>query len=443
MNNFKEQLKQELRTDAPFTVDMKQRIVINKQPKTAPAKKFNWQVSVISLAFVLILGFVVMLQVTPNGATASKTVEILPTDQPNGVTASKMVETLPTDQPNGVTASKTVETLPTDQPNGVTASKTVETLPTDHNELFDLLQQNETVLPIIEPNGQLVIQPTIGYLMGKQFGLSSIPMVIEPDTEIKIGDYIAYYHKKDIIVAPVFGVAGDKIQTSHGQVTLNGNFLALPGAVAPIVFEDAEQENIFKFYFRDLANYHKTKMRYIDVDLDPLHEDEYAVYKNEVGQTVSVINDAQIAGKVIGLKNLEPTFTLTTDEQSLYDAFKENYDLSVLKGTKPLTIAKMYVLAESEGDYETKFAFKPTNERPTQSEIVKYIQDKQKIRGYYSTKKIQRLVSAYNYNGIEGAQFEQSSEIEGTIKFTPTYGDVWMLIRMIKNDQGIWQPTTK
>lgn len=419
MNNLKEQLKQELRTEAPFTEDMKQRILKNDRPVKAQSKKINWKVSVISLAFVLILGFAVMLQVTQGGETASKTVEKLPTD------TNELMDLLQQNETE----------LPLMQ-DGTTSSKTVEKLPTDTKELLDLLQQNETVLPIIEPNGQLVVQPTIGYLMGKQFGLSSIPVVIEPDADIKIGDYIAYYYRNDIIVAPVFGVAGDKIQTSHGQVTLNGTYLALPGAVAPIEFEDFEQETKFQFYFRDLENAHKTKLRYYDVNLGPLNEDEYAVYKNVSAQTVSVINDAEIAGKVIGLKNLEPTFTLTTDEQSLYDAFKVNYDLSVLEGVEPLTIAKMYVLADSEGDYETLFAL--TFKGPTQSEIEKYIQDKQKNGGYYSTKKIKRLVSAYNYNGIVDSQFEQSSENEGIINFSPTFGDFQMGIEMIKNDQGNW-----
>lgn len=385
MNNFKEQLRQDLRTDAPFTEDMKQRILMNERSVKAPTKKFNWQVSVISLAFVLILGFVVILQVIPNEATASKT---------------------------------------------------VATLPKDSNDLIALLQENETVLPIIESKGQLVIDPDTSFLMGKQFMLSGLPMVIEPDAEIEVGDYIAYYNTYDITVAPVYGVAGDKVQTSNGQVTLNGELLALPGTVTPIEFDDAEQQDIFQYYFSYRDHFYKPQSDTIDVDLDVLSANEYAVYMNEEGSTAKVIKESQVIGKVVGIEKLEPTFTLTADEQSIYEAFKEHHDLSLLEGVEPLAITKMFLHAEMELDFETFYALFTNREGPLQARIEQYKKGTQKIKEYYYTEDIQRLLSAYTFNGIESGEFKG-----GSIKFMPTsYDSMGITVGMLKNEQGIWQP---
>ncbi|MEK4229612.1 hypothetical protein [Solibacillus sp. FSL H8-0538] len=390
MNNLKEQLKQELRSEAPFSEDMKRRILINKQPGKASVKKLNWQVYTVALAFLLILSFI------------------------------------------GMTQDETM------------ATKTVATLPTNQNELFTLLQENETVLPIIEPNGKLVVEPKPGasYLMGKQWMLANLPMVIEREAAIQVGDYIAYYGLSGVNVATVYGVTEDKVQMENGQITLNGEFLALPGAVKPVGDQDAEEKEIAKYYFGEREHYFKTQ-DYIDVELEQLRTNEYAVYSNDNGHTVKVINDNQLIGKVVGIQKLEPSFTLTTEEQSLYGAFKETYDLSLLLDVEPLTITKMYLQAEMELDYETYYALL-TDRDPTRTVRANYLQRTQKIRDYYFTEDIQRLLSAYGFNGIEEGQFEQINEINGMIHFFPTSPTSTSSLEtsagMLKNEQGIWQP---
>ncbi|MFJ7667003.1 hypothetical protein ACIQXI_07835 [Lysinibacillus sp. NPDC097195] len=386
MNNLKQQLKQELRTDVPFTEDMKQRMLMPNRPIKIHNKKQHWQVPLIALTFILILGFVLKLQFTPQ------------------------------------------ETI---------SAKAVATLPTDPYDLVKLMQKNETVLPIIESKGKLVIDPSISFIMGKQYVLSHLPMVVDPDAKIEVGDYIAYSDKVDTIVSPVFGIEGDKVQTSNGQVTLNGEYLALPGAVAPVHFAQSEQQDIYKYYFNSRFHMDGAKMQTIDVNLAPLQEHEYAVYMNKKGGTVEVVNDEAFIGKVIGVKKLEPTFTLTAKEQTLYNKFKENYDLSVLKGVKPLSIAKMYAISEAQGDYLTHYSFLAEH---TRLEIEQYIA-KQKIKNYYFTNEIQMLISAYNYNGIEKAKFEQLNETQGTIIIP--IKDFTSSINFVKNEQGVWHPTTK
>ncbi|MFJ7406402.1 MULTISPECIES: hypothetical protein [unclassified Lysinibacillus] len=386
MNNLKEELKRELRADVPFTEDMKQRMLMPNRPVNKRIKKQYWQVPLIALTFVLVLGVVLKLQFTTHEATAAKT---------------------------------------------------VATLPTDPYDVVKLLQKNETELPIIESNGKLVIDPTISFIMGKQWVLSHTQMVVDPNAKIKVGDYIAYSDKFDTVVSPVFGIEGDKVQTSNGQVMLNGEYLALPGAVAPVQFTQPEQQEIYKYYFNSRFHMDAVKMQTIDVNLAPLQENEYAVYMNKKGGTVEVVNNEAFIGKVVGVKKLKPTFTLTDKEQSLYNAFKENYDLNVLKGVKPLSIAKMYAISEAQGDYLAHYSLLATH---TRSEIEKYINN-QKIKEHYYTKEIQMLLSAYNYNGIEEAEFEQLSETQGTILVR--FMDFTFKINFVKNEQGVWHPITK
>lgn len=323
-------------------------------------------------------------------------------------------------------------------PHEATASKTVSSLPTDPYDLVKLLQKNEIVLPIIEAKNLKVIDPTISYVMGKQWALSNLPMVIDPQVKIEVGDYIAYYDSYDIVVSPVFGIEGDNVQTSNGQVSLNGEYLALPGAVASVQFAKPEQQEIYQYYFNSRFHMDAAKMQTIDVKLAPLHENEYAVYMNQRGGTVGVVKNDTFIGKVVGVKKLEPTFTLTAKEQSLYNAFKENYDLNVLKGVKPLSVAKMYAFSEVQGDYLTHYSLLAKH---TRSEIEKYL-DKQNIKEYYFTREIQMLISAYNYNGIEEAEFDQLSELQGTIQFFIPFTDIPFKMKFIKNEQGVWHPTT-
>ena len=389
MNNFKEQLRRELRADVPFTEEMKQRILTHDRLTKGMSKKYNWRVSIISLAFVVILGFVAMLSFISN------------------------------------------ETM---------ASKTVTTLPKNADDLIALLKKNETVLPVIESNGREVIHPDTSFLIGKQWMLSGLPMVVEPDAEIQVGDYIAYYNTYDITVVPVYGVAGDQVQTSNGQVMVNGEFLALPGTVPPITFEDAEQQKILQYYFGYRSHFSRAQRETIDVGLDQLREHEYAVYMNDEGQTVKMIKASQVIGKVVGIEKLEPSFTLTEDEQSLYKAFKEQYDLSLLKGVEPLTIVKMYLQAEMERDFETYYALFTNREGPVQAIIEQYKQT-QKIMEYYFTEDIHKLLNAYTFNGLKEGEFVQRSENGGEINFIPTNSNsLEFSVGMLKNEQGIWQP---
>ena len=76
MKDFKAKLKEELRQDAPFTNDIKQRIL---QPKPIK-RKLNWQVVSVSIAACFIIGFMLFVEFSQknNLQTASQQNELLP-----------------------------------------------------------------------------------------------------------------------------------------------------------------------------------------------------------------------------------------------------------------------------------------------------------------------------------------------------------------------------
>lgn len=76
MKGFKNQLRQELEQDAPFTKELKQRLLQTK-PKR---KKHNWQVLSVSVAFCCLIGMLLFAQFAPQNSvlTASKGEALLP-----------------------------------------------------------------------------------------------------------------------------------------------------------------------------------------------------------------------------------------------------------------------------------------------------------------------------------------------------------------------------
>ena len=381
MKNFKEQLKQELRVEVPYTEDLEQRILLNKRSVKKSNKKFNWQVSMISIATIFIISFIVMPQLILNEAPM-----------------------------------------------------TVASLPANETPPFALYKENEMKLPIIEANGQLVIEPsTPSYVIGNQWMLSNLPMIVDPEATLHIGDYVAYYGVNGMTVSTVFGVMGDEVQMKQGQVMVNGKLLEIPDVVG--VTERKRDVDPYFFQAHD-----ESMAGYVDVGLGRLEAEQLAVYTNTNGHSATIVKDSQLIGKVVGIQKLEPTFTLTTEEQVIYEAFKENYDLALLQGVAPLTIAKMYVIAEMEQDYKTFRAFFTTSQGQEELEVKQYIEDTQKVREYYFTVAIERQLSAYVFNGIEEGEFEQLSENEGMIHFYSGDSTMPTSAKMIKNEQGIWQP---
>lgn len=164
------------------------------------------------------------------------------------------------------------------------------------------------------------------------------------------------------------------------------------------------------------------------------------LYHNENGHTITTISEQQLAGKVIGVPKVEPTFELSIEEKALYDGFKASHNLELFRNIDPISIAKIYVVAEMQQDFAMYKALFTTVDNRETKEIRKYIEHAQLVREAYFTKEIERLHSAGAFAGLEAGTFTEQSEDTGIITFFSPMTGSETTITMRKNDKGIWQP---
>lgn len=123
-------------------------------------------------------------------------------------------------------------------------------------------------------------------------------------------------------------------------------------------------------------------------------------------------------------------FQLTEEEKTAYNFFKLDHDLDNLKDLSPISIAKLYVQADIDGDAETEFALYTT--RPdyvmwSKEEHIKFSENDHTT----ASQKIAAL------GGIKDGKFIETSDFEGYISFENANGSQGF--RMIKDPDGIWK----
>lgn len=365
MKEFKAKLKEELRQDAPFTNDIKQRIL---QPKPIK-RKSNWQVVSVSIVACLFIGLMLFVEFSQK------------------------------------------------------------------NNLQTASQQNE-LLPIVDDVSSLdVIEPKYAHLLGEQWMLHFLPMIIDKEATITYGDYIAFYGTDGLVVSTVLGLGDDNVTMNQGQILVDNTALKVHGLNEQIKNEDINDPFNNSYLFH---NWGTKPEPFIDKSIST-KEKEFVVYDNEEGHTIMKINEGQLVGKVVGFQNFELTFELTEQEQQVFVAFKTDYNVEKLKNMTPQAITKMFLLSDIEKDYETYEALFTTNINEETESVRRYYEKTKIVRQELFTEEINRLIIANLFTGLENAEFEQQTDTIGVVKFISIEGTQTEL-GMEKNAQGIWQP---
>lgn len=364
MKEFKDKLKEELRQDAPFTNDIKQRILQKKPIK----RKLNWQVVTVSIAACFIIGFMLFVEFS---------------HKINLQTAS---------------------------------------------------QQNE-LLPIIDDVSSLdIIEPQYAHLLGKQWMLHFLPMIIDKEAPITYGDYIAFYGTDGLVVSTVLGLGNDHVTMKQGQILVEDTPLKVHGLNEQIKKEDINDPLKNPYFFH---NFGTRPAPFNDKSISA-KEKEMVVYDSDEGHTIMKISEGQLVGKVVGFQNFELTFELTEQEQQAFNAFKTDYNIEKLKNMTPQAITKMFLLSDIEKDYETYEALFTTNRNDETESVRRHYEKRKIVLQKLFTKEINRLIIANLFAGLENAEFEQQTDTTGVIKFISLDGP--RELGMEKNAQGIWQP---
>lgn len=291
-------------------------------------------------------------------------------------------------------------------------------------------------LSIITTDSSNVIDPEYAFLLGDQWMLRGLPMIVEENAQLNYGDYVAYYSTNGIVVSTVLGLSGDKVHMDQGQILVNDKILHVHGLGEKITNDNEDNPLQNPYFFHNIS---KVIDDFINKEV-MTKKGEFVIYDNQSGHTITTITDAQIIGKVIGVQNFKPTFSLSTDEKKLYDAFKESLDIELFRGVSPLSIAKIYIVAEMELDYEIYNALFTTVEDPSTKQIRKYNEKAQKVREAYFTKEIQQLISAYVFAGLENGTFREINDTLGEISYISPINGSETSFNMRKNKKGIWQP---
>ncbi|SOC08416.1 hypothetical protein SAMN05880501_10577 [Ureibacillus xyleni] len=291
-------------------------------------------------------------------------------------------------------------------------------------------------LSIITADSSKIINPEYAFLLGNQWMLRGLPMIIEENVPLNYGDYVAYYTVNGIAVSTVLGLAGDQVHMEQGQISVNSKILKVHGLGEKIDKNNQDDPLQNPYFFHNIS---KVMDNFINKEL-LAKKSELVIYDNQSGHTITTITDAQVIGKVVGVQNFKPTFSLNKDEKVLYDAFKESLNIELFKDVSPLSIAKIYIMAEMELEYEMSCALFTTVEDPSTKQIRQYNKKAQKIREAYFTREIQYLISAYVFAGLEKGTFREINATSGEITYISTIDGSETSFNMRKNEDGIWQP---
>jgi hypothetical protein len=123
------------------------------------------------------------------------------------------------------------------------------------------------------------------------------------------------------------------------------------------------------------------------------------------------------------------SFTLTEAEQKAYESIKRDLDEKHLQGLSPVSIAKIYVQAVLDKEYDVQYAL--YTDRPDYVLWSKE-EDEQIPESDRGTK--EQLLQTFS--GIEKGEFIQTSDHEGYIKYMNESGE--MGFQMVKDEDGIW-----
>lgn len=122
---------------------------------------------------------------------------------------------------------------------------------------------------------------------------------------------------------------------------------------------------------------------------------------------------------------------LTQDEQKVYDSYKKDKDVKILKDKEPLTMLKFYTQAIMEEDYSIAYSLYQDYKQEGMTE-ENYIKAMESFSKETKDDYISNLKSAVN------GKFIEDSKEKGYIEYEITE-DHPMAIDMVKDKNGIWK----
>lgn len=127
-------------------------------------------------------------------------------------------------------------------------------------------------------------------------------------------------------------------------------------------------------------------------------------------------------------------FKLSAIEQEVYNNFQKDLNEQHLKGLEPISIAKLFIQAQLDDNYEVVYALY------TDKDVLWTKEEDEKTPDSDRATNEQTLET---YNNIETGKFIQTGDFEGYIEYrsdrdAEDNAENMSGFRMIKDDDGIW-----
>lgn len=127
---------------------------------------------------------------------------------------------------------------------------------------------------------------------------------------------------------------------------------------------------------------------------------------------------------------------LTAKEQLAYEEFKASHDTAALAGLEPLSVAKLYIHAGYEQDYDTEYALYTDRKEYIMWSLEEH-------RAFPETDRITEENIRKTFAHIAEGEFVQTSDHQGYIRFYPNgdHGNPEDLagFQLVQNEDGVWQ----
>ena len=124
-------------------------------------------------------------------------------------------------------------------------------------------------------------------------------------------------------------------------------------------------------------------------------------------------------------------FKLTEEESEAYERFAAGHDSEYLKGLSPISIAKLYVQAQLDSDYHTKYAL-----YTSRKDYQLWTLEEELENAEGDMLSTGALLDSLGW--VQEGEFIVDDAISGHIEFTDEYGNV-RGFNMIRDEDGIWK----
>ncbi len=263
------------------------------------------------------------------------------------------------------------------------------------------------------------------------------PVVVDPSiTSFNRGDVV---YSDDKISKPtisrIIALPGETIEVRNGTILINGSPLEEDLGYAKI-----DGEYIFEAYMENntLESVNEEEIKRIfnsNVNPVTLKANQYMMVGDNWHRSGMALSDSKsIVGKVIGYNQQAVSAEWTADEKALYEQFKQNYDVELLRNMSPITLARLYWYAYSLKDYETAYHFFTTREDRNRWSLEEHLESGRRESEVFRDNTLYYTQLA---EAISGGTFIQTDATSGYIEFM--LNGVKQVFQLVKNEAGIWQ----